>query len=178
MKGVNSMPKKKYSDELKLEIVERYLKENISAKQLAKEYYIGSEADIKKWIAMYEHHGVRGLCTVNGSYASNFKVSVVEYMQNTGASIRQTAAYFNIPFPQTVALWQRIYNTEGKEALCEERRGRANKMNSKKGKKPQDNKKENEDILAELKRLRMENEYLKKLNALIQEREKSQNTTK
>lgn len=48
----------------------------------------------------------------------------------------------------------------------------------KKGKKPQDNKKENEDILAELKRLRMENEYLKKLNALIQEREKSQHTTK
>ena len=120
------MPKKKYSDELKLEIVERYLKENISAKQLAKEYYIGSEADIKKWIAMYEHQGVRGLCTVNGSYDGNFKVSVVEYMQNTGASIRQTAAYFNIP-PQTVALWQRIYNTEGKEALCEERRGRANK---------------------------------------------------
>ena len=109
MKGVNSVSKKKYSDELKLEIVERYFKEDISAKQLAKEYYIGSEADIKKWIAMYEHHGVRGLCTVNGSYAGNFKVSVVEYMQNTGASIRQTAAYFNIPSPQTVALWQRIF---------------------------------------------------------------------
>ena len=122
MKGVNSMPKKKYSDELKLEIVEKYLKENISVKQLAKEYYIGSETDIKKWVATYEHHGVRGLCSVNGSYAGNFKVSVVEYMQNTGASIRQTAAYFNIPSPQTVALWQRIYNTEGKEALCEERR--------------------------------------------------------
>lgn len=178
MKGVNSMPKKKYSDELKIEIVEKYLKENISTKQLAKEYYIGSEADIKKWIAMYEHHGVRGLCTVNGSYTGNFKVYVVEYMQRTGASIRQTAAYFNIPSHPTVASWQRIYNTEGKEALYEERRGRANKMNSKKGKKPQDNKKENEDILAELKRLRMENEYLKKLNALIQEREKSQNTTK
>ena len=42
------MPKKKYSDELKLEIVEKYLKENASAKRLAKEYYIGSEADIKK----------------------------------------------------------------------------------------------------------------------------------
>ena len=167
MKGVNTMPKKKYSDELKLEIVEKYLKENTSAKRLAKEYYIGSEADIKKWVAMYEHHGVQGLCTVNGSYAGNFKVYVVEYMQRTGASIRQT-----------VASWQRIYNTEGKEALYEERRGRANKMNSKKGKKPQKNKKGNEDILEELKYLRMENEYLKKLNALVQEREKSQHTTK
>lgn len=37
---------------------------------------------------------------------------------------------------------------------------------------------ENEDLLAELQRLRMENEYLKKLNALIQEREKSEQKKK
>ncbi len=30
------MPKKKYSDELKLEIVEKYFKEKLSAKELAK----------------------------------------------------------------------------------------------------------------------------------------------
>ena len=37
---------------------------------------------------------------------------------------------------------------------------------------------ENEDLLAEVQRLRMENEYLKKLNALIQEREKSEQKKK
>ena len=172
------MPKKKYSTEVKLEIVEKYLKGKIGLKQLANEYHVCSKADIQKWVAAYEHHGVQGLCTVNYTYTGKFKVYVVEYMQNTGASIRQTAAYFNIPSPRTVASWQRIYNTEGKEALCKERRGRANKMNSKKGKKPQKSKKENEDVMEELKRLRMENEYLKKLNALVQERENSQNTTK
>jgi len=36
----------------------------------------------------------------------------------------------------------------------------------------------NEDLLAEVQRLRMENEYLKKLNALIQEEEKSQQKRK
>ena len=36
----------------------------------------------------------------------------------------------------------------------------------------------NEDLLAEVQRLRMENEYLKKLNALVQEREKSRKPTK
>lgn len=36
----------------------------------------------------------------------------------------------------------------------------------------------NEDLLAEVQRLRMENEYLKKLNALVQEREKSEKKTK
>lgn len=172
------MPKKKYSSELKLEIVEKYFKEKLSAKELAKRYCISSAADVQKWVATYEHHGVRGLCTVNGSYSGNFKVYVVEYMHKTGASQRQTAAYFNIPSPQTVALWNRIYESEGKDALCEERRGRANKMSSKKGKKPQKTPKENENILAELNRLRMENEYLKKLNALVQKREKSQNMTK
>ena len=36
----------------------------------------------------------------------------------------------------------------------------------------------NEDLLAKVQRLRMENAYFKKLNALIQEREKSEKTTK
>ena len=35
-----------------------------------------------------------------------------------------------------------------------------------------------EDLLAEIERLRMENEYLKKLNALVQNREKSKKPTK
>ena len=54
-----------------------------------------------------------------------------------------------------------------------EKRGRATKMdNPKKGrprKKPLDKEVEN-DLIAENQRLRMENECLKKLNALVQER--------
>lgn len=48
-------------------------------------------------------------------------------------------------------------------------------------KKPHSSKRnvnENEDLLVEVQRLQMENEYLKKLNALIQEREKSEKPTK
>ncbi len=33
-----------------------------------------------------------GLITKHGTYTGDFKVSVVEYMHNTGASIRKTAA--------------------------------------------------------------------------------------
>ena len=51
-------------------------------------------------------------------------------------------------------------------------------MNSKKGKKPQKNKKGNEDILEELKYLRMKNEYLKKLRAAVQQRKEQQSTKK
>lgn len=163
-----------YSTELKLEIVQKYLQGNIGAKQLAEKYHIGSKADIQKWVAAYRENGISGLCTTHGTYTGDFKISVIEYMHNTGASIRQIAAHFNIPSPQSISKWERIYYEQGKEALCEERRGRANKMRVKKPRKP----KKNEDLLAEIQQLRMENEYLKKLNALIQEREKLEKPTK
>jgi transposase len=178
MKGVISMSGRKiYSNELKLEIVQRYLKGNVSLKALAEKYHV-CKSDIQKWKAAYIEHGIAGLTTTNGTYSGDFKVAVVEYMHTTGASIRQTAAHFNIPSTKSVSDWERIYYEEGKEALYEERRGRASKMGTKKPRKPKNDVQTNEDLLAEVQRLRMENEYLKKLNALVQEREKSGKKTK
>ena len=116
--------------------------------------------------------------TTSGTYSGDFKIAVVEDMHNTGASLRQTAAHFNIPSKESVAKWERIYYEEGKDALYEERRGRAPKMGSKRAPAAKKNTDKNEDLLAEVQRLRMENEYLKKLNALVQEREKSEKKTK
>lgn len=178
MKGVISMSgKKMYSTELKLEIVQRYLKGDIGLKQLAEEYHVSSKSCIQKWLALYREHGKEGLCTTHGTYSGDFKVSVVEYMHTTGASMRQTAAHFNIPSMKSVSDWERIYYEEGKEALFEERRGRASKMGTKRPRKNKKAVQENEDLLAEVQRLRMENEYLKKLNALVQGREKSEKKT-
>ena len=124
-----------YSTELKLEIVQRYLKGDIGLKQLANEYHISSKACIQKWLALYREHGEAGLCTTHGTYSGDFKVSVVEYMRNTGASLCQTAAHFNIPSKESVSKWERIYYEEGKDALYEERRGRASKMGNRKPRK-------------------------------------------
>lgn len=89
------MSKKKYSTELKLEVVQRYLQGNIGLKVLAKEYYVWP-GDIQKWRDAYLAHGVEGLTTTHGTYTGDFKVTVVEYMHTTGASLRKTAAHFNI----------------------------------------------------------------------------------
>jgi transposase len=51
-----------------------------------------------------------------------------------------------------------------------ERRGRKSKMNSDKPTKKKLSKETEEDLIAEVQRLRMENDYLKKLQALVQER--------
>ena len=168
------MGKIKYPPELRLKIVLEYLEGPLGYKALSQKYNVASESDIKKWVAMYSEHGEAGLCTTHGTYDGQFKIYVVEYMHSTGSSARQTAVYFNIPSFRTVCQWERIYLEEGRDALLLERRGRANSMTgSVKGRKPKFDKKENEDLIAELQRLRMENEYLKKLNALIQEKEKA-----
>ena len=63
--------------------------------------------------------------------------------------------------------------TEGKEGLYKERRGRVcTAGGTQKGRKPKLDKKVKEDLIAEVQRLRMENEYLKKLNALVLEEER------
>ena len=92
-------------------------------------------------------------------------------------SLTATADHFCIQSVPTLSKWERIYYEEGKEALFEERRGR-NSMGKKKPVKPKNNVNQNEDLLAEVQRLRMENEYLKKLNALVQERERSEQKKK
>ena len=69
--------------------------------------------------------------------------------------------------------WERIYLEEGKIGFYIEKRGRSTKMdNPRKGrprKKPLDKQVEN-DLIAELQKLKeenQENEYIKKLSALI-----------
>ena len=66
--------------------------------------------------------------------------------------------------------WERIYLTEGPEGLAIERHGRGSK-----GRPPKQLPKEvEEDLLAEIQRLRAENEYLKNLQALVLEDERRQ----
>lgn len=170
--------KKKYTTDLKFEIAQKYQKGNVSLNDLSKEYGI-DESLIREWKDAYSKHGIEGLCTTYGTYTGDFKATVVEYMHNTGASIRQTAAHFNIPTRGSIAKWERIYYEQGKEALYIDKRGRPRKMkDTKKNTPKQSNIEKNEDLLAEVQRLRMENAYLKKLNALIQEREKSEKETR
>lgn len=118
-------------------------------------------------------HGIEGLNYRPKSYTGDFKIYVVEYRHKTGMSLRKTAAYFNIPCRNSITEWERIYREQGKDALYINRRGRATALKVKKQRKTKKNITQNEALLEELQRLRMENEYLKKLNALVQEREKS-----
>ena len=71
----------------------------------------------------------------------------------------------------TIRRWEHIFLEEGAEGLMKERRGKSCVSSStRKGRPPKFNKTIEEDLIAENQRLRMEIEYLKKLDALVQKR--------
>ena len=101
----------------------------------------------------------------NKRYTPEFKINVVETMKREGLSYRETAQQFDINHHNIVANWERIYLEEGKEGFYVERRGRKSTGRPSKLKKEVE-----EDLIDEVQRLRAENDYLKKLNALVAER--------
>ena len=94
---------------------------------------------------------------------------VVEAMMRDKLSYKETARQFDISCDKRVADWERIYLIEGPEGLYIERRGRRNK-----GRSQHLSKEVEEDLLKEVQRLRAENAYLKKLQALVLEDERRQ----
>ena len=106
----------------------------------------------------------------NKRYTPEFKKLVVETMQQEKLSYRETARQFEISDHHRLQDWERIYLTEGPEGFAIERRGRGSK-----GCPPKQLPKDvEEDLLAEVQRLRAEVDYLKNLKALVLEEERRQ----
>lgn len=106
----------------------------------------------------------------NKRYTPEFKKLVVETMQQEKLSYRETARQFEISDHHRLQDWERIYLTEGPEGFATERRGRGSK-----GRPPKHLPKDvEEDLLAEVQRLRAEVDYLKNLKALVLEDERRQ----
>ena len=106
----------------------------------------------------------------NKRYTREFKRMVVETMKKEHLSIYAAMQEFGINDHKIIERWERIYLEEGPEGLAIERRGRSNK-----GRLPKQLPKQvEEDLLAEVQRLRAENDYLKNLQALVLEDERRQ----
>ena len=106
----------------------------------------------------------------NKRYSAEFKKMVIETMQEEKLSYSETARRFDINDHKRIMAWERIYLTEGAEGFSIERRGRSNTGRSKVLPKEVER-----DLLAEVQRLRAENDYLKNLQALVLEDERRRN---
>ena len=105
----------------------------------------------------------------NKRYTPEFKKMVVETMEKEQLSIYATMQEFGINDHKIIERWERIYLEEGPEGLAIKRRGRGSTGRPKKLPKEAE-----EDLLAEVQRLRAENDYLKNLQALVLEDERRQ----
>jgi transposase-like protein len=103
----------------------------------------------------------------NKRYTPEFKKQVVESVINDGLSYREAEKIYGVDGHDRIQSWERIYLTEGPEGLAVERRGRSSTGRPKKLSKDVE-----DDLLAEVQRLRAENAYLKNLQALVLEDER------
>jgi transposase len=168
----------KFSSLDKLDAVNRYINGIESYRDIGKSIGIDHKS-IVKWVRQFKNNGFNAFMNKCTTYTSTFKLEVLNYMAEHGTSLCETAAIFNIPAHSTVANWKMKLETSGIGALRSNKerdipmKNKANKQtnhNSTKG-----SVKELED---RIKQLEMENEYLKKLNALVQSKEKSTMKTK
>ena len=105
----------------------------------------------------------------NKRYTPEFKKLVVETMMEERLSYSETCRRLEVNSRDQIKSWERIYLEEGPEGLSVERRGRSSTGRPKKLPKDVE-----EDLLAEVQRLRAENDYLKNLQALVLEDERRQ----
>jgi len=158
----------KFSEEFKAKMVQERLSGK-TFKTISKEFGVGKKT-VVDWCARYEAGGTDQLLRVNRRYMPEFKKKVIEYKWEHGLSLTQTAAQFKIPGSSIVYQWERNYLERGMSGLLSKKKGRPSKM-PKKPKKKEDLTRL-EKLEAENAQLRMEIEFLKKLDALVQQRKK------
>ncbi|MBR3839954.1 MAG: transposase [Erysipelotrichales bacterium] len=102
----------KYTKELKIQIVKRYLSEESSYELLAKEIDSAS-AVVCRWVKKYQTLGENAFDTLktNSSYTKEFKTQVViDYLNGIG-SYNELANKYSIPSHETIRKWVNDYNS-------------------------------------------------------------------
>jgi len=120
-----------------------------------------------KWIVRcYRERGEEGLSSHTYNWTAEQRYEVLKYMIDNQLSFRETGVRLGIRH-STIIQWERRYLENGISGLEDKKKGR--KPRTPKPKLPMTRLEELEE---ENLNLRIENEYLKKLNALVAEREK------
>ena len=162
----------KYSKEFKLAVINHYLSTRDGFRSTAALYEV-NPAFIKKWVYAFKIHGQSSLIKGHTTYTDIFKHAVLQYMAEHQLSINQTAAHFNIASPATLGRWQKLYNEGGVAALQAKPKGRAPMPKPFKPFTPTNKpvtQMTPEELMQELEYRRMETDYLKKLEALAQQK--------
>lgn len=164
----------KYDERFKLSVVQQYLDGRSGYKSLALRHGLPYSM-VRRWIGRFRAYGTEAFKKKYSHYSAEFKLSVLRHMWENELSYGQTAVQFDIRNSGIVGVWERSFHSGGLDALKPRPRGRSTAMavpTAKPDTPSDDDKRSKEELLAELDYLRMENAYLKKLQALVQARPK------
>jgi transposase len=164
----------RFTEQEKVDAVQLYLTGGYTYQEVADLIGIDKRA-FRFWTALYLKHGREALAPRDGCavHSEAFKMEVLHYRWKTGASYFLTAVEFNLGSVATVPKWEK--QLQGNEAKTSFIPGKGTEnMPHKKSAKDMSPK----EMEKELEFLRMENAYLKKLRALVQEREAAEKKTK
>ncbi len=161
----------KFSIEDREDAVLKILRDGRSCLSVARDLNT-SHSLVRRWVSAYKLHGREGLSFRNKiQYTGDFKLQIIEEMLKSKLSLYEVSAKHLISH-SLLSRWRRKYEQYGASALFKEKPiGRPPKMKQKSENKQVNPISEYEKLLKENERLRAENDYLKKLRALIQKKE-------
>lgn len=173
----------KYSQELKLMIVQEYQNGAGGYGYLAKKYGIADKHQVKIWIKAYEKFGTDGLkrSRQQKKYSFEYKLHVVELYLSSEVSYQDLALQEGINNPTILTKWVNDFRIAGPDALRPKKKGRKKTLDLKNNTKTEvqsakviqaDTSTEHiKQLEDELLKLRIENAYLKELRRLRLEEE-------
>ncbi|MGP5495066.1 helix-turn-helix domain-containing protein [Psychrobacter celer] len=161
----------RYDLDFKLQVI-AYYEQGHSSRATSKKFTVNPKF-VLKWVKQYQSGGIDAIKpkTSKAYYSREFKHKVLTTMLSQGLSQSEVALRFNISSPALISHWHKAYRLQGLSGLTSKRQGRTAMSKPFITDKPDE-----EKSLAELKReneyLRAENAYLKKLDALLQQKRK------
>ena len=151
-------------------ITEVAVKKGNTITEVAKMLNLPSLEALSLWLAHFNNGGIKQLKVKNMYYSPEFKQKVVEFKRQHALSFKKTAAYFAIPSLSIIHNWEKQYLLYGIAGLKNKKDGGIPMKYKPKKRKPAPD--YVETLETELEKLRMENDFLKKYYALVQEEEK------
>ena len=173
----------KYSFDFKKKVVLEYINGEGGTKYLSTKYGLGSNSQLRKWLAAYKEFGDEGLkrSRKKENYSFEKKLSVVELYLASELSYQELALREGIYNPSPICKWVNDFRIAGPDALRPHKKGRRKTLGTSNKKLnieqdtttvPVDTSTEHvKELEDEILKLRIENAYLKELRRLRLEEE-------
>ena len=159
---------KDFSLEEKLAVI-RLVDQGQTARSVSRKLHMNRNK-LYEWLAAYKEHGIQGLITKEKIFSYEEKCKIIREYQESELTLCQLSAKYDIA-SSVLANWVRLAERKGFETLMSKKRGPKTGMVRMKRLPKDECEKENERLRKENERLRLENLLLKKVRALVEERE-------